>query len=86
VARSAWTSARACAPVIQRLVPSAAAERLPLLHGFTRLHIDRAQVAVDRLQPIAVIDHHAIPIDPQVIGVNHLSVIGGCHRNMEGHR
>src|SRR6266704_2732273 len=60
----------------------AAAQALALLHHVSRLYADRAHVAVDRLQPVAVIEHDAIPVDSQVVGIHHLPVIGGRYRHM----
>ena len=60
-------------------------DRLALLYGIARLHINRTEMPVDRLQPIAVIDHHTVSVNAKFRRIHHLPRVGGHYRNVLRH-
>lgn len=53
----------------------AMADHLPLLHHVSRIDADMAQVAVNRLQSVAVVNHHAVAVDAQFLRIHDLPVV-----------
>src|SRR5579884_1074567 len=56
---------------------AAQTHRLAALHHVSRLHIDAAQMAVDRLQPVAVVHHDAIAVNAEPLREYDAAVVGG---------
>ena len=61
---------------------AAQAHHLAALHHVAFVHVDPAQVAVDGLQSVAVIDHDAVAVDAQRRRVDHLAVVRGLHADV----
>ena len=60
----------------------AARDLLVLLHHVAGLHLDRREVAVERLHAHAVVDDDAVAVDAEVVGVDDLAVVAGQHRDL----
>ncbi len=54
----------------------------PSCHHVAHLDVDAAHVPVDRLQPVSVVQHHAVAVDPQVGGPHHPAVVGRMYRSV----
>ena len=55
------------------------AEEVALFHFLADLHVDLAQVGVERLQPQAVVDDDGLAVDAQKPGEDHLAAVGRRH-------
>src|SRR6266702_6066160 len=61
---------------------TAGSHRLTAFHQVAFLHIDLAQMAVDGLQPIAMINHDTVSVNAQRSRINHLAIVRGLYANM----
>ena len=58
-------------------LPAAAAEHLFLFHVLSGLDVQRREVSVERLHAEAVVDDHAVAVNAELIGEQHLAAIAG---------
>ena len=65
---------------------AAQAHHLALLHHVAFMDIDPAEVAIDRLQSVAVVDDDAVAVNSQRSRIDDLAVIRGFHADMLRHR
>jgi hypothetical protein len=58
---------------------------LSAFHHLTLMHRDLAEVAIDRLKPVPMIQHDAVAVDPQRGRVHHPAVVGRHNPHMLSH-
>ena len=61
---------------------AALAHDLASLHHVAFVHINMAEVAVDRLQPVAMIDHDAVAVDAERRRIDNPAIIGRFHAHV----